>query len=88
MTLLNASLHRLTPDAVRGRVLSLYTVLAAGMPALGGWLLGSAMVAIAPPAALVAARLALVLLVVLLRMSKAGSLVRTHSSVSYSANDT
>lgn len=41
MTLLNAGLQRATPDGVRGRVMSLYTWLAAGMPALGGWLLGT-----------------------------------------------
>ena len=43
MTLLNAQLQELTPNEVRGRVMSLYTWLAAGMPALGGWLLGTLM---------------------------------------------
>ncbi|MGI9058624.1 MAG: MFS transporter [Ktedonobacteraceae bacterium] len=43
MTLLNASIQETTPNEVRGRVMSLYTWLAAGMPALGGWLLGTMM---------------------------------------------
>lgn len=43
MTLLNASMQETTPNEVRGRVMSLYTWLAAGMPALGGWLLGTMM---------------------------------------------
>ncbi|MDQ6695053.1 MAG: MFS transporter, partial [Chloroflexota bacterium] len=78
MTLLNASLQGSTPNAVRGRVLSIYTVLAAGMPALGGWALGSAMVSITPSAALFAAGLILVLLVALLATHNAGRLVPTH----------
>ncbi|MEO8953680.1 MAG: MFS transporter [Ktedonobacteraceae bacterium] len=41
MTLLNARLQELTSNEGRGRVMSLYTWLAAGMPALGGWLLGT-----------------------------------------------
>lgn len=48
MTLLNARLQELTPNEVRGRVMSFYTWLAAGMPALGGWLLGTLM-AFFPP---------------------------------------
>jgi len=43
MTLLNARLQERTPQQVRGRVMSLYTWLAPGMPALGGWLLGTLM---------------------------------------------
>ncbi len=66
MTLLNAGLQSATPDTVRGRVLSLYTTLAAGMPALGGWILGTLMYGTAPGVALVAAGVALVLLAGLL----------------------
>ncbi len=66
MTLLNAGLQRTTPNAVRGRVLSLYTILAAGMPALGGWMLGTLMYGTAPRVVLVAAGLVLVLLAGLL----------------------
>jgi MFS family permease len=43
MTLLNASMQETTPNEVRGRVMSLYTWFAAGMPALGGWLLATMM---------------------------------------------
>lgn len=43
MTLLNARVQETTPNEVRGRVMSLYTWLAAGMPALGGWVLGTLM---------------------------------------------
>lgn len=43
MTLLNASMQETTPNEVRGRVMSFYTWLAAGMPVLGGWLLGTVM---------------------------------------------
>lgn len=43
MTLLNARVQETTPNEVRGRVMSLYTWLAAGMPALGGWGLGTLM---------------------------------------------
>lgn len=66
MTLLNAGLQLSTPDTVRGRVLSLYTILAAGMPALGGWVLGSLMYATTASIALVTAGLILVQLTGLL----------------------
>jgi len=49
MTLLNAGLQVAVPDAVRGRVLSLYTLVAAEMPALDGWLLGMALAGVSPP---------------------------------------
>lgn len=55
MTMLNASLQTVTPDAVRGRVLSLYTWLAAGLPPLGGWLLGTFMSHASPVQTLVIA---------------------------------
>lgn len=48
MTLLNAGLQTTVPDEVRGRILSLYTWLAAGLPALGGWLLGTLMSRVSP----------------------------------------
>ena len=63
MTLLNAGLQQKTPDEVRGRVLSLYTWLAAGMPALGGWLFGTLMAYVAPPIVLITAGSLLIALV-------------------------
>lgn len=66
MTLLNAALQSSTPDRVRGRVLSLYTILAAGMPALGGWMLGTLMYATTARLALVSAGFTLVVLATLL----------------------
>lgn len=66
MTLLNAGLQLATPDAVRGRVLSFYTWLAAGLPALGGWLLGVFLAATGPRPALVSAGVGLVLLTLFL----------------------
>ncbi len=63
MTLLNVELQQTTPNAVRGRVLSLYTVLAAGMPALGGWLLGTLIGFVGSGMALVLAGVALIFMV-------------------------
>lgn len=65
MTLLNAGLQLSTPDGLRGRVVSLYAWLAAGMPALGGWLLGTLMAALGPPLTLVVAGVTLVALALL-----------------------
>lgn len=69
MTLLNASLQETTPDDVRGRIMSLYTWLAAGMPALGGWLLGTLMSIVAPQVVLVAAGTILIGVTLLLGQS-------------------
>ena len=68
MTLLNAELQHTTPDDMRGRVMSLYTWLAAGMPALGGWLLGTLMSVIAPRLVLIIAGITLAGVTLLLRM--------------------
>ena len=59
MTLLNANLQETVSNAVRGRVMSLYTWLAAGMPTLGGWLLGTLMERFPPQGVLVTSGLAL-----------------------------
>jgi hypothetical protein len=67
MTLLNASLQVTTPDGIRGRVLSLYIWLAAGMPALGGWLLGTMMAGLSPARVLMAAGVGLIVVVLMLR---------------------
>lgn len=42
MVLSNAGLQQLAPDRYRGRIMSIYTLLAAGMPPVGGWMLGQA----------------------------------------------
>lgn len=60
MTMLNACLQMTVPDAIRGRILSLYTWLAAGLPALGGWLLGTLMSRVSPSHTLLIAGAALV----------------------------
>lgn len=60
MTLLNANLQETVPDAVRGCVMSLYTWLAAGMPMVGGWLLGTLMERFPPQGVLVTSGLALI----------------------------
>jgi MFS family permease len=69
MTLLNAGVQTGTPDGIRGRVMSVYTWLAAGMPALGGWLLGTLMSDIRPGVLLVAAGGVLTALALLLERS-------------------
>jgi MFS family permease len=68
MTLLNARVQETTPDEVRGRVMSLYTWLAAGMPALGGWLLGTLMGVFPPQGVLVAGGIALMLVMLFLNL--------------------
>ncbi len=67
MTLSNNELQHTARDDMRGRVMSLYTWLAAGMPALGGWLLGTLMAAIAPRLVLIMAGIALVGVTLLLK---------------------
>jgi MFS family permease len=73
MTLLNASLQITTPDGIRGRVLSLYTWLAAGVPALGGWLLGTMMAGLSPAHVLMAAGVGLIVVVLILRRFSPGA---------------
>lgn len=65
MTFLNASLQLAAPDDVRGRIVSFYTWLAAGMPALGGWLFGTLMSMLAPRLVFVVAGVLLVVVVLL-----------------------
>lgn len=69
MTMLNAGLQAIVPDEFRGRVLSLYTWLAAGLPALGGWLLGTVMGHLGPVQTLALAGGALIALTLLIETS-------------------
>jgi hypothetical protein len=64
MTVLNAAIQMQTPDDLRGRVMSLYTWCAAGMPALGGWLLGRLLTSTAPDATLLMTGGSLIMLAV------------------------
>lgn len=66
MTLVNAGVQVATPDSYRGRIMSLYTLLAAGMPPLGGWLLGTLSADIGLQTALLIAGLLLAALALLL----------------------
>lgn len=66
MTLVNAGLQVATPDSYRGRIMSLYTLLAAGMPPLGGWLLGTVAAGTSLQSALLIAGLLLAVLALLL----------------------
>ncbi len=76
MTLLNAGLQVAVPDDAQGRVLSLYTLLAAGMPALGGWLLGTALSPAGPPVVIIL--VGAVLSVLALRLGRASSRSTRH----------
>ena len=67
MTLFNVHIQETVPNAVRGRVMSLYTWLAAGMPMLGGWLLGTLMERFSPQSVLVTSGLILIGVTLLLR---------------------
>lgn len=66
MTLVNAGVQVATPDSYRGRIMSLYTLLAAGMPPLGGWLLGTLSAGIGLQTALWIAGVLLAILALLL----------------------
>jgi hypothetical protein len=59
-TALQLAAQETVPDAVRGRVMSLYTWLAAGMPMVGEWLLGTLMERFPPQGVLVASGLVLI----------------------------
>lgn len=73
MTLLNANIQETVPNEIRGRVMSLYTWLAAGMPMLGGWLLGTLMERFSPQNMLVTSGIALIVGTLLISGQKTGN---------------